>query len=81
MVKIFVNHNKEDLTYSYTQGQAFPVVEGKLLRVEMGGAELARLMEEKEIPLFETKGLYLVWQGRQAGSILKLLRELFDKTR
>lgn len=80
MLKIYANHNKQDITYSYTLGQAFPDVKGKLLRVELSGKELDKLREVKEIPLYENS-LHLVWDGKQAGHILKLFREsLEDKT-
>lgn len=78
MVKIVANHNKQDFTYSYTVGQTFPNVEGKLIRIEINGNELDRLMEKKEIPLCDTKNSYLTWYGAQAGGILKLLREIFS---
>ena len=76
MVKIVTNLNKKDITYSYTSGQAFPNVEGKLLRVEVSGNELSKLMEKKGIPICWVDNSYLTWHGRQAGSVLKLLREL-----
>ena len=49
MLKIMTNHNKQDIIYSYTLGQTFPEVQGKLLQVELSGKELAKLVEEKEI--------------------------------
>jgi hypothetical protein len=77
MVKIVANHNKHDIIYSYTVGQTFPNVEGKLIRIEVNGNELSKLMEKKEIPLCAADSSYLTWHGKQAGSILKLLREIF----
>lgn len=79
MLKIYTNHNKQDITYSYTLGQAFPDVKGKLLRVELNGKELARLMQEKEIPISNSEYAYLVWDGKQAGHIIKLFREILEK--
>ena len=76
MVKIIVNHNKQEITHSYTVGQTFPTVEGKLLRVEVNGNELSKLMEKKEIPIAADNS-YLIWHGKQAGGILKLLKEIF----
>lgn len=76
MIKIFANYNKQDITYSYTMGQTFPTVEGKILRVEVNGQELSKLMEKKEIPLCSVDNSYLIWHGKQAGGILKLLREI-----
>jgi len=77
MLKIITNHNKQDVTYSYTIGQTFPDVQGKLLRVEISGNELVRLIHEKEIPICAIDSSYLVWHGKAAGSILKLLKEIF----
>jgi hypothetical protein len=76
MLKIVTNHNKQDITYSYTVGQVFPDIQGKLLRIELSGNELARLVKEKEIPLCAIDTSYLVWQGKNAGHILKMLREI-----
>lgn len=80
MVKILANHNKVDVTYTYTLGQTFPDVQGKLLSVEVNGKELAKLMEVKEIPVCVATSSYLIWHGKQAGGILKLLREIYEGT-
>lgn len=77
MLKIFVNHERQDITYSFSMGQTFPEVKGKLLRIEMNGKELAKLMEVREIPVCLADNSYLAWDGKQAGSILKVLREIF----
>lgn len=77
MVKIVANHNKQEITYSYTIGQTFPTVEGKLIRIEVNGNELSKLMEKKEIPIAADNS-YLIWHGKQAGGILKILREMFS---
>lgn len=77
MLKIYCNHNKQDITYSFTVGQTFPNVEGKLLCIEIGGKELAKLMEAKDIPLAHPDLSHLTWDGKQAGSVLKLLKEIF----
>lgn len=76
MLKIVTNHNKQDITYSYTLGQTFPDIQGKLLQVELSGKELAKLVQEKEIPLCAIDTSCLVWHGKQAGGILKILREI-----
>ena len=76
MLKIFTNHNKQDVTYSHTIGQTFPNIEGKLLRVEINGNELAKLAQAKDIPICAIDSSYLVWHGKSAGSVLKLLREI-----
>jgi len=78
MLKIVTNHNKEDITYYYGLGLVFPDIQGKLLRVELSGRELAKLVEEKEIPICAIDTSCLVWHGKSAGSILKLLREIFN---
>jgi hypothetical protein len=76
MLKIFCNHNKQDVTYSYTVGQAFPDIQGKLLRLELSGNELAKLLQQKEIPLCAIDTSYLIWHDKNARHILKLLREI-----
>ena len=76
MLKIFVNHEKQDVTYSYTLGQTFQQVDGKLLRIDLNGAELAKLLQTKEIPVSAIDTSYLIWHGKNAGHILKLLREV-----
>lgn len=80
MLKIVCNYEKQEVTYSYTLGQTFPDVKGKLLRVEANGKELEKIRESKEIPLYD-QTVYLVWNGKHAGAILKIFREsLEDKT-
>ena len=76
MLKIVTNHNKQDVTYSYTLGQAFPDIQGKLLRIELSGNELAKLVQEKEIPICAIDTSCLVWHEKNAGHILKMLREI-----
>jgi hypothetical protein len=78
MIKIVANHNKQEVTYSYSAGQTFPQVAGKLLRLEINGHELLRLSQQKEIPISAIDTSYLVWHGRNAGRILNLLREVFE---
>jgi hypothetical protein len=77
MLKIVANHNKQDITYSFTVGQTFPAVEGKLISVEISGKELVKLMEKKEIPLCSVDNSSLMWHGKSAGGVLKLLKEIF----
>ncbi len=76
MLKIFTNHNKQDVTYSYTVGQVFPDIQGKLLRVEISGNELLRLNQEKEIPIYAIDTSCIIWHDRNAGRIVKMLREI-----
>jgi hypothetical protein len=80
MLKIFANHNKQDVTYSCTLGQVFPKVDGKLLRLELNGNELAKFAQLNDIPVYSIDNSYLIWQGRCAGRTLQLLREMFEKS-
>ena len=48
MLKIITNHNKQDIIYSYTVGQVFPDIKGKLLRLEISGSELLKLNKKKK---------------------------------
>ena len=79
MLKIFCNHERQDISYTYSVGMSFPDIKGKLLRVEVNGKELLKLLEVKEIPACFNDSSYLAWDGKAAGSILKTFRELFDK--
>ena len=79
MLKIVASHNKQEITYSFSVGQTFPDVKGKLVSVEVSGKELAKLMEKKEIPLCSVTNSFLSWHGRRAGSILQVLRETFSQ--
>lgn len=72
MIKIFANLNKQDVVYSYSLGQPFPEILGKLLRVEINGNELLKL----SIPLNSVDNVHCIWHGRNAGKILKRLREI-----
>ncbi|MGI0058753.1 MAG: hypothetical protein ACREBJ_03200 [Nitrosotalea sp.] len=76
MVKIVVNHNKQEVTHSYTLGQTFPDVQGKLLLVEVSGKELTKFLEEKQVPICTIANSSLTWEGKQADGILKILREI-----
>jgi hypothetical protein len=76
LLKIYTNHNKQDVTYSYTVGQIFPDIQGKLLRIEISGNELLRLNKEKEIPICAIDTVCLIWHDRNAGRIVKILREV-----
>ncbi len=77
MLKIYSNYEKQDVSYSFTVGQVFPDVKGKLLRLELSGKELSKLMEVKEIPLVLNDSSSLVWHGRHASRVLKILIEMF----
>lgn len=76
MIKIVSNHNHVDVTYSYTLGYPLPKIDGKLLRIEISGNELVVIVNEKQIPIYITTSSYLIWHGKNAGHILKWLREL-----
>lgn len=75
MVKIVANVNKQDVTVSWSLGQTFPHVEGKLISVEVGGMELVQLIAARGIPLNHTDSV-ITWHGRMAGRTLRDLREL-----
>lgn len=77
MLKILANCNKQDVIYSCTLGQSFPDVDGKLIQIELNGKELIKLLEQKEIPICHIDTSYLIWYGKAAGHILKLLREIW----
>ncbi len=77
MIKIYCNHNKQNITYSFTLGQSFPILQGKLLRIEINGNELLKLTEVKEIPLQSTDNTYLIWHDKHASKILNILKDLF----
>jgi hypothetical protein len=76
MLKIFTSYNKQDIIYSYSTGQAFPDIKGKLLRIEISGNELMVLNQKKEIPIHAIDTSCLIWYEKNAGHILKLLREI-----
>lgn len=77
MVKIFANVDRRDVVYSCSLGQQLPTVNGKLLRLEINGNELLKLSQLKEIPINSIDSAYCIWHGRNAGRILKLLRDVF----
>jgi len=77
MIKIYSNHNKNDVSYQFKIGQVFPNVEGKLLRIEINGSELSKLIETKEIPIHSIENSYIVWHGKHASRVLKVLKEMF----
>lgn len=77
MLSIYTEHNKQPITYTYTAGQNFPDIKGKLLRLELSGKELIRLTQVKDIPINAIDNSHLIWYGRFAGGILKLLREIY----
>lgn len=77
MVKIVTNVSRQDVTQSFTAGQTFPKVEGKLISIEVSGKELTLLQTKVEIPLSVVDNVSIMWHGKHAGHVLKLLRELF----
>lgn len=79
MLKIIINVNKQDVALSFTTGQTFPELNGKLISVEASGKELQRLLEKREIPLCQIDNSCLTWHGRHASRVLRDLKELFDK--
>lgn len=73
-----VNVNKRDIVLSFSIGQAFPKVDGKLISVEVSGRELTKLLEVREISVSAIDNAFIAWHGKHAGRILKELRQLFD---
>jgi hypothetical protein len=78
MIKIFANVNKQDVIYSCSLGQQLPIVNGKLIRLEINGSELLKLSQVKEIPINSIDSAYCIWHGRSAGRVLRLLHEIFE---
>ena len=78
MLKVVANLNKQDIIYSFTLGQTFPDIQGKLLRLELNGAELLKLIQKKEIPICAIDNSCLIWYNKNAGRILKILREILQ---
>lgn len=79
MLKIVVNINKQDTSVNWSVGQALPTIEGKLVSVEASGKELLKLQEGMEIPLNAVDTASITWHGRNAGRVLRVLRELLSK--
>jgi len=78
MLKIYVNVNKQDVTLTYSVGQQFPKVEGRLIQVEASGKELAAFLAKSETPVNVVDGMALTWSGKGAGRALRAMREIFD---
>ena len=79
MLRIYVNVNRQDVTLSFSVGQQFPKVEGRLISVEASGKELATFLAKSETPVNVTEGMVLSWHGKFAGRALQTMRELFDR--
>lgn len=77
MLKIVVNHNKLDVTYSFKDGRTFPEVEGKLISVELSGKELHKYLEKIDVPICEVDNAHIIWHNKHAGRVLKTLREIY----
>jgi len=77
MLNVYTEHNKQTIIYTYTNGQSFPDIKGKLLKLELSGKELLRLTQVKEIPINAIDSSHLTWHGKSVGGILKLLREIY----
>ena len=78
MLKVHVNANRQDVVLSYTMGQQFPKVEGRLVSVEVSGKELASFLEKNAVPLVHNVGMVIAWHGKHAGRALHRLRAVFD---
>jgi hypothetical protein len=79
MLRIIVNINRQDIVQTYTAGQSWPTLNGKLVSVEASGKELQRLQEVQEIPINAIDSASITWRGRHAGHILRTFKEIFDK--
>jgi len=78
MLKISVNVNRQDAVLTYSAGQQFPKVEGRLISVEASGKELEAFLVRAEIPVNITAGMAITFHGKAAGRALRTMRELFD---
>ena len=78
MLKISVNVNKQDVALTYSAGQQFPKVDGRLISVEASGKELSAFLAKSETPVFQLDGMTITWRGKHAGRALRTMRELFD---
>lgn len=76
MIRIVTNVKCQDVVHSCSLDVSFPVIEGKLISVEVNGKELRRLAAAQELPLCSVDNISLTWHGRYAGRIVKVLREL-----
>lgn len=78
MLRILTNVGRQDVVLTYSSGQRFPKVEGRLVAVEAGGRELHELLTRQELPVVPNDGMVISWHGKHAGRALRALRELFD---
>lgn len=78
MLKIHVNVNRQDIVLSYSTGQQFPKVEGRLSCVEISGKELQAFLVRNGTPVVSNDGMVISWHGKHAGRALRSMRELFD---
>lgn len=78
MIRIFTNVNRQDVVLTYSSGQRFPKIEGKLVSVEASGRELNEFLSKHETPVVPNEGMVIAWHGRHARRALRTMRELFD---
>ncbi len=78
MIRIYVNINRQDVALSFSIGQRFPKVEGRLISVEASGKELVAFLAKNETPVNVTDGMVLSWHGKSVGRALRTMRELFE---
>ncbi len=78
MLRIFTNVDRQDVVLTYSSGQRFPKVEGRLVSVEVGGRELHELLTHGELPVVPNDGMVISWHGKHARRALCRLREVFD---
>lgn len=77
MLKISVNFNQCDGVVSYSVGQRFPEVRGRLVSVEASGKELSAFLARQELPVFPVENMTIAWTGKHAGRALQVMREIF----
>jgi len=78
VIRIYININRQDVALSFSIGQQFPRVEGRLISVEASGKELAAFLAKNETPVNVTDGMVLSWHGKNAGRALRTMRVLFE---
>ena len=77
MISIVIENKKQLTTFSYNETGKFPDINGKLIKIEISGKELIKLSSIKNIPIYLIDNSCLIWHGKAAGSVLKILKELY----
>jgi hypothetical protein len=77
MLVIYTENHRKPISHSFTLGQIFPTIQGKLLKVELSGKELLKYSEAIELPICYSPIMTLVWHPPHVGRLVKSLREIF----